>query len=238
MRFAPTLSQLLDYLQVVCLALFLLIILERTLSIRLRSRVNPIRLGVGRDGVRHSIVFLLFLGVNLWAAMVLIYALHIRRGFLPLLLGEPQVSSIGVKLLGLVLVVLGFVIFLLSLASLGNSWRLGIDENNPGELVTSGIYGLSRNPIYVFFDLYFVGTFLLNGAPIFALLALLIGLTLHLQILQEERFLLRAFGQAYRAYCARTGRYITWQPLSRGEKPAPQTAPRPPTLPADPGGHC
>ena len=233
MRSAPTLSLLFDYLQVACLALFLLIVLERTLSIRLKSKVNPIRLKIGRNGVRHSIVFLLFFGVNLWAATVLIYTLHLGHGFLPPLLGEPRVSSLGLKLFGLALVLFGFAIFILSLASLGNSWRLGIDENNPGELVTSGIYSLSRNPIYVFFDLYFLGTFLLNGALIFALLTLFIGLILHLQILQEEQFLLRVFGQAYRAYCARTGRYITWQ-LGRSEKLAPQ----PSGLPTDPPDHC
>jgi len=237
MRFAPTLSQLLDYLQAACLGLFLLIVLERTVSIRLKSKVNPIRLRIGRDGVQHSIVFLLFLGVNLWAAMVLIYALHIGHGFLPPLLGRPQIPAIGIKLFGLALVLLGFAIFLLSLASLGSSWRLGIDENNPGELVTSGVYSLSRNPIYVFFDLYFAGTFLLNGALIFALLAIFIGLTLHLQILQEERFLLRVFGQEYRVYRARTGRYITWPALVHSRRLLPKTAPQPPTVSADPSEH-
>jgi len=232
MRFALSLSQLLDYLQLAFLALFLLTILERTLSIRLRSRLNPIRLKIGRNGAQHSIVVLLFLGVNLWAATVVIYVLHIGAGFLPPLLVLPRFTMLSANLAGLVLVALGFAIFFLSLARLGSSWRLGIDQSNPGQLVTTGIYALSRNPIYVFFALYFVGTFLLNGALIFAFLTLLIVLALHLQTLQEERFLLETFGQAYREYCMRTGRYLTWRPAPRHATKALSAGSS--ALPADP----
>jgi len=108
------------------------------------------------------------------------------------------------------MIVCAFVIFVLALRALGNSWRLGIDENHPGRLVTTGIYAHSRNPIYLFFDLYFLGTFLINGSLFFLIMTVLAALNLHYQIRQEERFLARAHGAAYEAYCARTPRYIRW----------------------------
>ena len=53
-----------------------------------------------------------------------------------------------------------------------------------------------------------IGVFLIQGRLIFlALAAFLIG-TLHDQILHEERFLRRVYGNAYRDYRARVGRYL------------------------------
>lgn len=103
---------------------------------------------------------------------------------------------------------IGLAIFAQAMRDLGASWRLGIDEKRPGRLVTGGIYAFSRHPIYLFFNLYFLGTFLVNGTLIFLLFALLMAGTLHLQILNEEAFLLRTYGTAYRTYCLRTARYL------------------------------
>jgi protein-S-isoprenylcysteine O-methyltransferase Ste14 len=41
--------------------------------------------------------------------------------------------------------------------------------------------------------------------------AVIACIALHFQILQEERFLTKTYGMAYRDYCARTGRYFTWR---------------------------
>lgn len=81
-------------------------------------------------------------------------------------------------------------------------------QRTPGRLVTWGIYAISRHPIYLFFNLYFLGTFLINGTLIFLLFALVIAGNLHLQILNEEEFLQRTYGRAYQEYCLRTYRYL------------------------------
>jgi protein-S-isoprenylcysteine O-methyltransferase Ste14 len=84
---------------------------------------------------------------------------------------------------------------------------VGIDNQAPGELVTTGVFAFSRNPIFVFVDLYFIGIFLLNGTVIF-LAAVLVVVGLHYQILQEEQFLRAQYGQAYRYYRAGAPRYF------------------------------
>jgi protein-S-isoprenylcysteine O-methyltransferase Ste14 len=84
--------------------------------------------------------------------------------------------------------------------------------------VTTGIYFYSRNPIYLFFDLYFLGTFFINGSLFFLLTAVLGALNLHYQILQEERFLADTYGAVYKAYRARTARYIAWANLGRNKR--------------------
>ncbi len=70
------------------------------------------------------------------------------------------------------------------------------------------MFALSGNPIFLFMDLYFVATFFTNGQAIFLIIALATVAGLHIQILQEEAFLMEMHGQAYRDYFARTRRYI------------------------------
>jgi protein-S-isoprenylcysteine O-methyltransferase Ste14 len=52
---------------------------------------------------------------------------------------------------------IGLIIFLLALISFGKSRRVGIDKEKSNELITKGIFKYSRNPIFIFMDIYFVG---------------------------------------------------------------------------------
>lgn len=198
-----------DVLQLVSLALFLALFIGRTVTLRVQKGINPIRLSLGKNGVHHALSLSLFIGVNVWAGLVVITAVRPSWWELPAIWGGRWFDHLAAKGVGTALIVLAFAILVRALIDLGPSWRLGIDTQNPGELVTSGIYAFSRNPIYLFFDLYFLATFLINGLGLFLLLAILAAVNLHAQTIQEERFLAKTFGAEYEAYRARTGRYLT-----------------------------
>ncbi len=202
-----------DVFQLAGLGIFLFAVVLRAVSVARKARRMPIHLSLRHNGVQHGIVLLLFIGVNLWAAMILLHVLRPDRRFLSALLDSrwvmPWVQSVGVAL-----ILGGFALFVLGLRALGGSWRLGIDEQHPGALITTGVYAFSRHPIYLFFNLYFLGTFLLNGAVIFLGFWLFAAVMLHLQMLQEERFLIRVHGSAYLDYTQATHRYLTL-PLRR-----------------------
>lgn len=104
------------------------------------------------------------------------------------------------------LVGLGWLSF--SLVSFGKSFRIGIDAVHPDELVTTGIFAVSRNPIYVGFGCVLLGQFLLF--PDWILLAYTVaGVWLfHRQVLREEGYLRAHYGQGYIQYCARVRRYL------------------------------
>jgi protein-S-isoprenylcysteine O-methyltransferase Ste14 len=118
------------------------------------------------------------------------------------------IESTPARVAGAVMISVGFIIFVWALLSFGNSWRVGIDTRAPGDLVTGGAFALSRNPIFVFVDLYFAGVFLINGTLLFLVFAVLVIAGLHYQVLQEEKFLTGRYGQFYREYCVRTKRYF------------------------------
>jgi protein-S-isoprenylcysteine O-methyltransferase Ste14 len=201
--------------QLLALAVFLITVVGQSIHIRLRKRVNPIALDLWRKGKWGLVEILLFASVNLWAAAVVIRALSPKSSPFVWPCGVRPLDAIPAKLLGVTMILCAFVVFIMALRALGNSWRLGIDEKNPGPLVTTGIYSYSRNPIYLFFDLYFLGTFFINGGLFFLIMTVLVALILHFQILQEERVLVNTHGTAYEAYSARTARYIAWPSLRR-----------------------
>jgi protein-S-isoprenylcysteine O-methyltransferase Ste14 len=109
---------------------------------------------------------------------------------------------------GLVLVGIGDVLFLLAMGTMRDSWRAGIPEKDTTEMISNGIYRISRNPAFLGFDLTYIGYYLafdnviLLAATLFAITAL------HLQILEEEKFLEARFGENYLEYKKKTGRYF------------------------------
>lgn len=199
---------LIDYFQLASVGIFLFIMATKIFYLRLRRNVNPIAIGGGKKGIVLAVEVISLAGLLVWMMEVLLYALHSRfRIFAPPL--DVQLSSSQpVKLVGVVLVFLGLALFAMAYVSFGDSWRVGFDVKSPGALVTRGVFSISRNPIYLSLDLWFVGIFFINGTLIFLVFALLTLAAMHWQILQEEAFLLNLYGQPYRDYCGRTARYV------------------------------
>src|SRR5246127_510239 len=67
----------------------------------------------------------------------------------PLLDGMRFFQSAAVAWIGVGFCCTGLLVMLASLISFGRSFRVGIDVDRPDELVTTGVFAWSRNPIYV-----------------------------------------------------------------------------------------
>ena len=80
---------------------------------------------------------------------------------------------------GLAICVISLVGFALTLASFGDSFRVGIDENKPDKLVTNGTFAISRNPIYLCFLLFFAGLFLIHRNVMIAVAIVLFAFAIH-----------------------------------------------------------
>ena len=114
----------------------------------------------------------------------------------------------GARFTGFLIGMLGDIIFLISVVCMKDSWRAGIPDKDKTELVTNGIYKFSCNPAFLGFDFMYAGVLLMYFNPLTAVFSLFAAVTLHLQILQEEKYLTSVFGSSYTAYKSRVFRYL------------------------------
>ena len=116
--------------------------------------------------------------------------------------------SLPMRIAGAISGVVGVVIFGIAVYTMRDSWRAGIPEKGKTELVVSGIFRFSRNPAFLAFDMVYLGILLMFFNWVLFFFTLWAMIMLHLQIKQEEKFLLATFGEAYSKYKKQTGRYI------------------------------
>lgn len=94
------------------------------------------------------------------------------------------------------------------LSIVGRAWcSLYIGGRKKAEIVSTGPYSISRNPLYLFSYVGAFGVGAQTGSLTLALLFVAIALLVfHFTITREEAWLSNQFGAAYDDYCARTPR--------------------------------
>lgn len=91
---------------------------------------------------------------------------------------------------------------------MGASWRIGIDHARHTALVERGLFGWSRNPIFLGMRVALLAALLMAPNALTLAAAAATELLMQLQTRLEEAHLLQLHGDAYRAYCARVNRWI------------------------------
>ena len=198
-----------DYFQLASVSIVLLVIVGKAVYSWITTGINPVVIGRGQ-GWWRVIELLSSLSVVLWIIEVALRALHSRFVIFPHALPVALLHTPAAKGLGVFFVILGVTLLLLAYLSFGASWRMGIDRQTPGALVTNGIFAVSRNPIYVGSILCFIGIFLINGTWFFLIFTLLAIVGIHFEILREEDFLMQQHGAEFSKYRERTARYLIW----------------------------
>ena len=119
------------------------------------------------------------------------------------------VTNDVIHALGALIVVAGICGALLAQLAMGDSWRVGVDESESTELVTTGLFACVRNPIFSFVLLSLAGLLLLvpNSIALVCGVVTLAGTELQVRAV-EEPYLERTHGDVYRTYCSRVGRFL------------------------------
>ena len=122
------------------------------------------------------------------------------------ILVAPVSELLWMGIAGILAGVMAVVVFGMATITMKDSWRVGIPEEKT-VLITNGIYAWSRNPAFVGFDLLYLAMCLLFFNVPLVLVSVWAAVMLHLQILQEEKHLLKMTGAEYEEYRKRTMRY-------------------------------
>jgi len=91
---------------------------------------------------------------------------------------------------------------------MGKNWRMAVTPDQQTDLVTTGLYGLVRHPIYALSILLMLCTVVVAPTVPVAVMALIHIMLMVAKARNEERFLCERHGDAYRRYLQRTGRFM------------------------------
>lgn len=169
----------------------------KLLSQRKRG-IRTTQIGSGKKG------FVKTVECTMMAATILVPAGELASIFLNISL-MPQ----WVRWLGAAVGAGGVALFILAVLAMKDSWRAGVSEKDKTQLVTRGIFQISRNPAFLGFDLLYLGILLMFWNWMLFALSAFGALMFHLQIVNvEEDFLLKIFGEEYLLYKKTVNRYL------------------------------
>jgi len=101
------------------------------------------------------------------------------------------------------------VMFRLTHRALGPYWSVSLDVREQHALVTQGIYGYVRHPMYAAFWLWAMAQALLLPNWVAGFAAIVgFGVLFFGRLPREEQLMLKSFGEDYRKYMARTYRLV------------------------------
>ena len=117
----------------------------------------------------------------------------------------------GLAWVGVIVAFAALLMFRLTHKALGRNWSVSLDVRERHTLVTDGVYRLVRHPMYTAFWLWALAQALLLPNWIAGPAGLVgFGTLFFFRVGREERMMLDAFGDGYRAYMRRSARVIPW----------------------------
>jgi len=148
-----------------------------------------------------------------FAILLLLFIVEILNpliGFslLPKVFSDFLVDSLFIRIVGAFAIFLSLIVLKSALQHFGTSLRFGLNEDNAGKLVTSGVFAHSRNPFFLSLLLFFFGTALAFPNIFFLAFAVLAFAGIHFSILKEEKFMQKVYGEEYTCYFKKVRRYF------------------------------
>ena len=162
-----------------------------------QTGINPVTFGKSNNAhdyigfIMKMLIALLFIAVICFSVLGEHYKYLLPIWYLEK--GEVQIS-------GLILIHIALVWIFIAQRQMNNSWRIGIDEKNKTDLVTGGVFKISRNPIFLGMIISVMGLFLILPNMITFFLLLATCIIIQIQIRLEEAFLEKQHGQIYLVY--------------------------------------
>lgn len=170
-----------------------------------QTGINPITFG--RSDSAHDFVgrgFKVLLSVMALVIAVGCAPAHVSVYLLP----APFLSTSALQWSGVALCAGALVWTTLAQVQMGQSWRIGIDRHHKTVLQTTGLFSLSRNPVFLGLLTALIGLFLLlpNTGTLVCLVSGYILIQVAIRL--EEEHLSQQHGALYHCYKARVRRLL------------------------------
>jgi protein-S-isoprenylcysteine O-methyltransferase Ste14 len=157
----------------------------------------------GRDRLAafgfRAAFFLAFFGPLLWLVLPMLHKVD------PFWAEE---KGLALGMIGIFVAGLGAMVAFAAQMSMGTSWRVGVVTGQTGNLVSGGLYQVSRNPTFVGQFALLAGVALAVPSVPTILAAILFGWSAISQVRSEEAALRQALGSDYDRYAASVPRWI------------------------------
>jgi protein-S-isoprenylcysteine O-methyltransferase Ste14 len=124
--------------------------------------------------------------------------------FLPI----PELDNLTIKYTGLGFLTFALIWTIIAQIHMKNSWRIGIDTETKTELITKGLFQLSRNPVFFGMTVSLAGLFLTTPNALTGVFLITGYMLIQIQIRLEEEFLTKQHGQKYSDYKQKVRRLI------------------------------
>ncbi len=126
----------------------------------------------------------------------------------PYLIPITYFETITLGYIGIILSFTGLFLAFMAQLQMGDSWRLGLNENETISLIKHGLFKYSRNPVYLGILVSNIGFFLLMPNAVSLCFLALSYVSIEVKIRLEENYLLNTKGLAYENYLNRVRRWI------------------------------
>jgi len=189
---------------------FLIIIILISLRIFLLKRKGiTVRSGSAKRKKSQLFIYPVFLLILFcWLFEIIKPSFQISYSVLPETITNLLFESLFLKIMGVSLISISLILLAVTLFHFKNSLRFGLDENIRGQLISTGIFAISRNPFFLSLDLYFLGVAFVLPNLFFIGFALLTLVSIHFFILKEEKFMKKVYGDEYEKYAKKVQRYF------------------------------
>jgi protein-S-isoprenylcysteine O-methyltransferase Ste14 len=167
--------------------------------------VNPYKLGSSDSA--HDYIGKFFRLVLAGCGFVVI-AFSLFPNLYASLLPIAQLEGTTFTFFGSLLLIFALIWVLIAQIHMRKSWRIGIDEDVKTELVQTGLFKLSRNPIFLGMRVMLLGIFLVIPNAITLVILITGEMLIQIQVRLEEEFLTRTHGTVYIAYQKKVRRWI------------------------------
>ena len=193
------------FLPIYFIVYFGIAFVAKSIIVAKRSGKNPLVLP--KDDSAYGLIGFYFkLTLIFMFVYVLLFAFvpTLYDKFLPI----SQLDTLTIKYVGLGFLTFALIWTIIAQGHMKNSWRIGIDTQTKTELVTTGLFQISRNPIFFGMIVSLLGLFLTTPNALTGLFLILGYVLIQIQIRLEEEFKTDQHGQKYIDYKQKVRRLI------------------------------